>query len=224
MPLATAPPGPVRDQLELELGLARQPDERPARASLRRQIARLESELAALTVDDWISGHRQTPARRPPETRGLPTPQLLSLADLELIRDLLVQRVHASRHEVERRAESQAWAHRRLGAMLDDPGAHRYEVVRLAELDQPACGAYHVLPRLGLVGMLFGWWCVKLSSGCPLAMYHRSKSQRHEHLMYRRQARLELVVAIIVAIAIIAALAIFLLVYHDFPFRFGQPT
>lgn len=55
-------------------------------------------------------------------------------------------------------------------------------------------------------------------------MYHRSKFQRHEHLMDRRQARFELVVAIIVAIAIIATIAIFLLVYHDFPFRLGQPT
>jgi hypothetical protein len=28
---------------------------------------------------------------------------------------------------------------------------------------------WHVRPRLGLVGMLAGWWQVKLSSGCPLA-------------------------------------------------------
>jgi hypothetical protein len=26
-----------------------------------------------------------------------------------------------------------------------------------------------VRPRLGLIGMLAGWWHVKLSSGCPLA-------------------------------------------------------
>jgi hypothetical protein len=26
-----------------------------------------------------------------------------------------------------------------------------------------------VRPRLGLIGMLMGWWQVKLSSGCPLA-------------------------------------------------------
>jgi hypothetical protein len=25
-----------------------------------------------------------------------------------------------------------------------------------------------VRPRLGLIGMLMGWWQVKLSSGCPL--------------------------------------------------------
>jgi hypothetical protein len=26
-----------------------------------------------------------------------------------------------------------------------------------------------VRPRLGLIGMLCGWWQVKLSSGCPLS-------------------------------------------------------
>ena len=31
------------------------------------------------------------------------------------------------------------------------------------------CGAYQVRPRLGIIGMLMGWWHVKLSSGCPLA-------------------------------------------------------
>ena len=31
------------------------------------------------------------------------------------------------------------------------------------------CGVYQVRPRLGIIGMLAGWWHVKLSSGCPLA-------------------------------------------------------
>jgi hypothetical protein len=31
------------------------------------------------------------------------------------------------------------------------------------------CGVWQVRPRLGLIGMLMGWWQVKLSSGCPLA-------------------------------------------------------
>ena len=55
-------------------------------------------------------------------------------------------------------------------------------------------------------------------------MYYRSKRQRKQHLMWRRDARLELIVAIVVAVAIIATIAIFLLIYHDFPFRLGQPA
>jgi len=33
---------------------------------------------------------------------------------------------------------------------------------------EPGCGVWQVRPRLGLIGMLMGWWQVKLSSGCPL--------------------------------------------------------
>jgi hypothetical protein len=51
--------------------------------------------------------------------------------------------------------------------MLADPARHRRERVTLAELGRPGCGVYSVRPRLGLVGMLAGWWEVTLSSGCP---------------------------------------------------------
>jgi len=55
-------------------------------------------------------------------------------------------------------------------------------------------------------------------------MYYRSNQQRRKHLLWRRHARLELWVAVIVVVAIIAAIAVFLLVYHDFPFRLGEAT
>ena len=41
--------------------------------------------------------------------------------------------------------------------------------VGAADVGEPGCGVWHVRPRLGLIGMLMGWWQVKLSSGCPLA-------------------------------------------------------
>jgi hypothetical protein len=41
-------------------------------------------------------------------------------------------------------------------------------------------------------------------------------------LTRRRHARLELWLAIIVVVAVLATLAVFLLVYHDVPFRGGQ--
>jgi hypothetical protein len=53
--------------------------------------------------------------------------------------------------------------------MLLDPAAHRFARVSCRELGEPGCGAWQVRPRLGLIGMLMGWWQVKLSSGCPLA-------------------------------------------------------
>ena len=48
-----------------------------------------------------------------------------------------------------------------------DSFAHRFERVTRADLGEPGCGAWHVRPRMGLLGMLAGWWEVKLSSGCP---------------------------------------------------------
>ena len=51
--------------------------------------------------------------------------------------------------------------------MRADPAAHRWERVDSAELGEPGCRHWQVRPRLGLIGMLAGWWHVKLSSGCP---------------------------------------------------------
>jgi hypothetical protein len=61
----------------------------------------------------------------------------------------------------------QADARRELERMLADPPAHRWRKLTNADLGLPGCGAYHVRPRAGLLGMLMGWWQVKMSSGCP---------------------------------------------------------
>jgi hypothetical protein len=117
-------------------------DERAARADLRAQIARLEARGA----------------RAPGLARG---PRVLGLGELEALRDaLLVQRPATAE-------ASEARARARLEAMFADPVTHRRKTVSLAELGRPGCGSYYVGPRLGLVGMLAGWWEVKLSSGCP---------------------------------------------------------
>jgi hypothetical protein len=53
-------------------------------------------------------------------------------------------------------------------AMRLEPGRHRFERVTRVELGGGRCGAWQVRLRLGLLGMLTGWWELKLSSGCPL--------------------------------------------------------
>ena len=50
-----------------------------------------------------------------------------------------------------------------------DPAGNRFARVSRQDLGEPGCGVWQVRPRLGLIGMLMGWWEVKLSSGCPLA-------------------------------------------------------
>ena len=118
-------------------------DERAARADLRAQIARLEG--------------RGAPAR----AGG--GPRLLSLGELEAVRDALAA---PSPGVGDPPADVEA-ARALLERVIADPARHRFVRIPLAALGEPGCGAYHVRPRLGLLGMLAGWWEVKLSSGCP---------------------------------------------------------
>jgi hypothetical protein len=143
------------------------PDEianRAARASLRAQIATLERRAGLTEMELWESGRAPLP---PPAGCDREAARLLTLGELEAIRDALVGHVNAAQRSLTERAELQARARRRLEAMLAEPSARRFEIVPRTELGEPGCGAYHVLPRFGLLGMLFSWWCVKLSSGCP---------------------------------------------------------
>jgi hypothetical protein len=143
-------------------------DHRAARATLRRQIARLEQELGVLVLDLWEAGRTRLPHDAITPATG--HARVLSLGELELTRDGLIERTAAGRAALRRQALDQRRARAHLNAMLADPAGHRYHVVQRAALGEPSCGAYQVRPQFGLLGMLFGWWRVKLSSGCPLAV------------------------------------------------------
>ena len=45
----------------------------------------------------------------------------------------------------------------------------RFKWVRISndDIGEPGCKHWHARPRFGLLGMLMGWWRVKISSGCP---------------------------------------------------------
>ncbi|HYF26160.1 MAG TPA: hypothetical protein VD931_10520 [Baekduia sp.] len=137
--------------------------ERAARQTLLTQIARLERQLS----DAVVSGFPHTPVEHRVGTGD--GPRLLDLGELEALRDRLAARLRSARAELARAAERETAARLHFEAMLADPRGHRFHQVTRADLGMPGCGAYQVRPRLGLVGMLMGWWHVKLSSGCPLA-------------------------------------------------------
>jgi len=137
-------------------------DQRAARRSLQEQIARLERQLAEAFVAAYPTGGLACPHQRHGQ------PRLLDLGELELVRDELVDRLLAARITICRRAELQAANRLYLERMLREPGKHRFARVRCEDLGEPGCGAWQVRPRLGLIGVLMGWWRVKLSSGCPL--------------------------------------------------------
>jgi hypothetical protein len=138
-------------------------DERAARATRRAQIARLERALGeavfAAFPHVWDSD-LALPARG----RG---PRMLGLGELERVRDDLAERVRRARVVVLERAELEAESRALLEEMLRDPARHQHVVLPLADLGEGGCGAYQVKPRLGLIGILAGWWHVKVSSGCP---------------------------------------------------------
>ena len=138
-------------------------DEGAARRTLRDQIAKLERELAALCSCPPIRAGCWTGRSARPGG-----PRLLDVGDLEALRDELAARVEDDppRARLPRRAPSRPAA-ARIEALVADPGSHKWERVSNDDIGEPGCKYYHSTPRLGLVGMLMGWWRVKISSGCP---------------------------------------------------------
>lgn len=138
-------------------------DLRAARAELRRQIARMERDLAELFAStfprlgiEWTVG-------------AAGGPRILGIAELERIRDALADRLAEARAEIDRRAAAEESTRALVERMIANPAEHRWVRVRGEELGERSCKHWHSRPRWGLLGMLAGWWRVKLSSGCPLA-------------------------------------------------------
>jgi DNA-binding transcriptional regulator YhcF (GntR family) len=138
-----------------------QGDERLGRRELRRQIARLEAQLASYPADSRKPGEPTHPLLRP---KG----HVPDMAELERIRDDLIERLKRARETAERKGNRQGRARARLERMTADPAAHKWETVGSDELGDPGCGTWEVQPKWGPVGALMNWWRVKVSSGCPL--------------------------------------------------------
>ena len=150
-----------RDSFE---GLRVDIDERLARRELRRQVARLERELAALFAEGFgrVEFEHRVAARAA-------EPRVLDLGELERLRDELAERVAAARTRLAEQAAVETANRERLRALIAEPAEHRWVTISHADVGEPGCGAWHSRPRLGPLGMLMGWWQVKVSSGCPLA-------------------------------------------------------
>jgi hypothetical protein len=140
-----------------------EPAERAARRTLRSQIVRLERELADAFVTAYPMGGLDQPQAVASH------PHVLDLGELEQVRDELAERLRRARTTITRRADEQEEKRLILERMLLDPGSYRFVRISRHELGEPGCGVWQVRPRMGLIGMLMGWWQVKLSSGCPLA-------------------------------------------------------
>jgi hypothetical protein len=134
-----------------------------ARRTMRTQIARLERELA----DTFVTAYQMGAAASTHDDLG--EPRLLDLGELEQVRDDLAERLRGARLTISTLADVQDGNRQHLERMLLDPARYRFARISRQDLGEPGCGVWQVRPRLGLIGMLMGWWQVKLSSGCPLA-------------------------------------------------------
>jgi len=143
------------------------PDETSARRTLRAQVAKIERELAEATArtapHDGIVWSIGTP--------GAHGPRMLDLGELERLRDDLAERLHEVRTVHAERAAREALKRAELERMLHDPARHPGVRISRREIGEPGCGGWESKPRLGLIGMLAGWWHVKVSSGCPLSSH-----------------------------------------------------
>jgi len=138
-------------------------DERAGRRSLLGQIARLESELASLFCSTYP---RQGFDWNVPSRGG---PRLLSLGELERVRDDLASRLAENRHVLGDRTYVEERNRCRIEEMMLEPEKHKWVRVSNEDIGERGCKHWHVRPRFGVLGMLMSWWRVRISSGCPLA-------------------------------------------------------
>lgn len=140
--------------------------ERAARATLKAQVARLERELSQIVAGGFphIGGSAGGQERRGSHTA---CPRLLTLGELERQRDELALQIRAARIRQAERSHIERRSRALLEEMKRAPHEHKFARLPVADLGEGRCGFWQVRPRLGLIGMLAGWWEVKLSSGCP---------------------------------------------------------
>ena len=156
---------PEDEELDLE-GLAAEldlsdawldADDISARQELRRQIGRLEAQLASYRREVEPPPRRVRPAE----------PRIANVAELERTRDALLTQLGQARATATARARRERRAREVRDAMVADPGAHRWEVVSAAETGEEGCAEWQVGSRFGPLGALMSWWRVKVSGGCP---------------------------------------------------------
>jgi hypothetical protein len=144
-------------------GRVREGARRAARRDLRHQIAALEQELGELFASAF--------PRRGIEFRvpGGGGPRVLGIDELERVRDALAGRVQDVRGLLSDRGYAEQRNRELLEALITEPDRFPWVRISNEDIGEPGCRHWHSRPRWGPLGMLMGWWRVKLSSGCPLA-------------------------------------------------------
>ena len=136
-------------------------DQGAARRALRQQVARLEQELTELECSAWPR------TDIPVGVRDRGGARVLSLGELEGLRDRLAGETGRLRRALDERGGEEERSRRLLEEMLLEPRRHPGARVSAADLGEPSCREWVVSPRFGVLGRLMRWWRVRISSGCP---------------------------------------------------------
>ena len=126
--------------------IATQPDERSARRDLLAQIARLESDLAALFCSAYPRGGFDW---RVPSRGG---PRMLSFYELEQLRDDLADRLHDVRRTLSDRTWVEEQNRRLIEELMLEPEKHKWVRVGAEDIGERGCKHWHVQPRWGILG------------------------------------------------------------------------
>lgn len=153
--------GMRRRQTEKVVGL-HQGDEAPARAELRRQIARLEHSIGELFASAFP--HKEIEWDVP----AVGGPRILGVGELEAVRDSLARRLADVRALLDDISEVEESNRELIERMIAEPERYKWVRVSNTDIGERGCRHWHSRPRYGIFGFLLGWWRVKLSSGCPL--------------------------------------------------------
>jgi hypothetical protein len=136
-------------------------DDVAARRSLRDQIAKLERDLGALFASAYPRKGLEWRVSAPGG------PRVLGVGELEELRDALAERLEDARRTLRDCGYVEQKNLARIDEMIAEPARFKWVRISNADIGEPGCKYWHSRPKLGLIGMLLGWWRVKISSGCP---------------------------------------------------------
>ena len=74
------------------------------------------------------------------------------------MRDRLAGHMQDLRRLAAERVEHERRARELLEGMKLEPGRYKFVRLPVRDLGEGGCGVWEVRPRLGLIGMLAGWW------------------------------------------------------------------
>jgi hypothetical protein len=152
----------ITDPLDsVELGPLEVQSDRAQREAFLGHIEQLERDL------QQVLSALAAVNRRMRVTPSPAKPHLLSLAELELVRDGLAAELGRAQDALARQITTRREKRSLLKRMTEAPVKFRWAKVTTIDLGEPGCRSWEVVPKLGPVGMLANWWRIRVSSGCP---------------------------------------------------------